>query len=802
MQQLFGVLALGLAVANLPAQNASQFGSIPLWFEPVQSGEFVAHGDEAMFVISRLGTDFSLAKSQGESASGSLRFVGGNREAEISGEDLLRGKVNYLLGNHPAQWRENVPTFAKVHLSGIYPGVNVVFYGNRQKLEYDFNLAAGVDPAIIQLQYSGAETLSVNRQGDLVIKFPSGQIVQHAPLAYQPIAGHRQEVAANYKLLDSRTVGFTLGEFDPHQPLVIDPVLSYSTYYGGNYGDIAWAVALNQTDGSVYVAGETLSTTFTNGIPFATPGAFQTVNRGGKLTGDAFVARFDNSGTNLIYATYLGGTGNDGALSMAVDNSGYAYLTGYTDSSDFPTTNALYSHIRSDFNNNTKTYPVDAFVAKLNPAGNGLAYSTYLGGNSMDAAYGISLDASGNAYLAGYTYSTNFPVTPNAFQDRLMCSNTVYINANAFIAELADNGGSLKYSTFLGGTNFDVARSIAYNNNRVFVAGYTWSTNFPNINHLPGYDYLNGSTDKKSYGSDQFVAGFATSLTNWTLLYSTLLGGSNIDVATSVAASADGSAYVAGYTTSTNFPYTTINVPYLSAPYLITNKNYRLATNGTLTQIKWDGLHPSIGFSSVFGGKGVNVANGVTLDANGNIYLVGSASCTNFPVTTDNISGYLSATNSSRKNKGYSDAFIMAFNSNATTLLYSAYLGGYDTDYGNAIAVDPVGNAYIVGQTLSTNFPTVNARQTFLDGTNDMFIAKISQFTNAPSLVITTPATSPAEINLIWQAFPPDYTVEAATDLTAGNWSSLPQNPSGSNGWYQITIPATNNLEFFRLRQN
>jgi hypothetical protein len=227
-----------------------------------------------------------------------------------------------------------------------------------------------------------------------------------------------------------------------------------------------------------------------------------------------------------------------------------------------------------------------------------------------------------------------------------------------------------------------------------------------------------------------------------------------------------------------------------------------LATNGTLTQITWDGAHPAIGFSTMFGGKGVNVANGVALDPAGNVYVVGSATCTNFPVTTNNISGYLSATNSSQKSKNYSDAFIMAFNTNATALLYSAYLGGRERDYGNAIAVDPVGNAYIVGQTLSTNFPAVNARQTFRNGTNDMFIAKISQATNAPVLTILPQSSTPPGVSLNWRMFPPAYGVESATDLGVGNWSVIPQAPTGSNGWYQITLPATNTAEFFRLRQN
>lgn len=798
-------LAMGLAAFSLSAQTAAQFGNLPLWFEAGTPMKFVAHGAKSEFVITPSGTEFTLAKTDGETASGSLRFVGGSPDARISGNEQLPGKINHIIGSNPGQWQVNQPTFSRVQVEDIYPGVKVIYYGNQQKLEYDFNLAAGVDPSIIALRFDGSEKISVNATGELVIHYKGGEIIQHAPVAYQTVLGQRQEIAAGYKISDKHTAMFVLGAFDRSEPLVIDPVLTYSTYYGGNYGETAWAIAVHPTDGSIYVAGETLSTKFTNNIPFSTAGSFQTNNQGGPLTGDAFVARFDHSGTNLIYATYLGGSGNDGALGLAVDAAGDAFLTGFTDSTNFPTANAAYGQIGGIPNQNLKTYPVDAFVTKLNPAGNGLVYSTYLGGNSMDAAWSIALDAAGNAFVTGYTYSTNFPVTPNAFQSHLMCSNTVYINANAFVAEVAAGGSALNYSTYLGGTNFDVGRSIAFNNDRVFVAGYTYSTNFPNINHLAGFDRLNGSTNKYNFGSDAFVTAFAASVTNLTLLYSTFLGGSNYDAANSIAATADGTAYVAGYTTSTNFPYTTTNVPGLTTAYVHTNKNLNIyATNGFLTQIKWDGAQPAIGYSTMFGGKGLDVANGVALDPAGNAYVVGSATSTNFPVTTNNISGFLSATNSSQKNKGYSDAFIIAFNTNASALLYSAYLGGRQSDFGNAIAVDPLGNAYIAGQTLSTNFPAVNARQTYRNGTNDMFIAKISQSAQpfVPSLAITPQAvSSPPGVALKWQMYPANYDLESTTNLVSSNWFPMTEIPVYTNGWYQLDLPATNNLEFFRLHQ-
>ena len=825
-------LALGLAAMNLAAQSAAPFGNLPLWFEAGQPAKFVAHGSGSEFTITATGAEFNLAKTSGETAGGQLCFVGANPDARIAGNQPLVGTINYLFGSNPGQWRSGVPTFAQVRVENIYPGVNVVYYGSRQQLEYDFDIAAGVNPSAIALRFDGAKKISVNPQGELVIRFPSGEVIQHAPVAYQTVRGARQEIAAGYKMLDAHTAAFALGNYDRSEPLVIDPVLSFATYFGGNYGETGWAIAVNTNDGSIYVAGQTYSTKFTNII---SAGAFQTNYHGGRISGDAFVARFDASGTNLIYATYLGGSGNDGALGLAVDAAGNAYVTGFTDSTNFPTANALYRHINSLFNPHTKTYPVDAFVTELNPAGTGLVYSTYLGGESMDAAYGIALDDAGDAFVTGYTYSTNFPVTPNAFQPHPACPNTVYINANAFVAEISAGGSNLNYSTYLGGTNFDVGHAIAYNNGKVFVTGHTVSTNFPNINGLAGFARLNGTTNKFNplRTTDAFVTAFASSITNLTLLYSTFLGGSNMDVATSIAAGPDGTAYVAGYTSSKNFPNTATNVPGLTTGYGTNKIVTVLITNCFLTQIKWDGTNPAIGYSAVFGGKDFNIANGVTLDSAGDAFVVGSTTSTNFPVTTNDLSQFLTRTNNTKKFLHTSDIFLIAFNTNASALLFSSYLGGNGNDFGNAIAVytttNNVCHAYLVGQTLSTNFPTVNARQLHRIGTNDMFIAVVT-LTNLPAVPnvvqspvpalliapenVSTPTvqanlasqlpTAQPGIALTWPApvAGSNYDVESSPDLTPNSWHIVSAVPTRSNGWYHVTLPATNGIQFFRLHQH
>jgi hypothetical protein len=819
-KKIFSALLLSLAATCLPAQ--SPFGNLPLWFEAAGSREFTARGAHAEFTVTERGAKFTLQKPGGKPSVCTMQFVGAG-PAGISGVQPLTAKINRLFGSHPGQWQMGVPVFGRVQLENVYPGVDVVFYGNQEMLEYDFYIAAGADVSAIALRFAGAEKVSVNPQGSLVIRMSGGEVIQHPPVAYQTVRNARQEVTVRYRMLDRQTVAFVVGAHDRTLPLVIDPVVSYASFFGGNRGDTAWAVAVNPGDSSIYIAGQTFSSQFSNDMPFSTTGAPDASYGGGKWAGDAFVARFDSSGTNLIYATYLGGSQDDAAYALAVDAAGNAYVAGSTASSNFPIINPFPGggRIHGPRTPQLNKFPTDAFVAQLDPSGSNLLYSTFIGGNSAEVAYGIALDPANNAYITGFTYSTNFPVTPDAFQDQLACSNTVYFNANAFVSKIGAGDGSLAYSTYLGGTNFDVGRAVAFNNNRLFIAGYTFSTNFPATNILAGFDRLNGNTrTNKNYKhtgiSDAFVTAFDASGASLAMLYSSFLGGTNNDVANAIAADAAGNAYVAGHTMSTNFPVTPTNAPWLTSAFVYTNdfkKHFKLATNAFLTKIAWDGSQPSIGYSTMFGGKGVNVANGLALDAAGNAYVAGSANCTNFPVTPDNLVWPLTATNSSKKknDQHLSDVFVMAFNPDCTALLYSGYLGGRDSDYGNAITVDASGVATIVGQTLSTNFPTVNPGQTFRNGTNDMFVAQI--LPDAPPTLTIAPLASasavqakvagqaPAAVRLKWRTFPVGYGLETCGDITRTNWQVVPQHPAYTNGWYQLDFTPTGSVQFFRLRK-
>ncbi|MGH7950988.1 MAG: SBBP repeat-containing protein, partial [Limisphaerales bacterium] len=505
--------AFCFAALTVSAQTATTFGNLPLYFEANSPAEFLARGSDAQFLISPDEAQLSLRKAD-SIRSVQMQFVGANSRAQISGEAKLAGEINDITGNDPSQWRSGIPIFSKVRVSEIYPGVGLVYYGNQKQLEYDFTVAAGANPNSIAIHFTGADAISVNARGQLVLKLGGDEILQPKPLIYQTIGGAQKQIRGGYKMLDAQTVAFSVGNYDHSQPLVIDPILSYSTYFGGTLGETAWAVAINPNDGSVYIAGQTFSKLFMNGAPFSTTGAFQTNFQGGKLTGDAFVARFDNLGTNLQYLTYLGGNADDAAYSLAVDGAGDAYVAGFTDSSNFPTVNAIYPNIGGTYSKSFGSFHDDAFVAKLSPGGSNLIYSTYLGGSSKDVAEGIAVDASGNAFVTGFTYSSNFP-TANAVQNHLACTNSFYFNANAFVSEIASNGSALIFSTYLGGTNFDEANSVAVDTNGfIYAAGFTSSTNFPATNSIPRFSLLNGSTNKLNTAYDAFVTKFYPSGAN------------------------------------------------------------------------------------------------------------------------------------------------------------------------------------------------------------------------------------------------------------------------------------------------
>ncbi len=737
LKLLLAVLVPGILGVASQAQMVSPF-NLPLYFESNPAGtEFLSRGSGYQFLISAGGAQIALRNGADRPDVARMSFVGENARAAVHGDGELAGKINYLIGNDSSKWQTGLPTFSRVQVSNAYPGINLVFHGNQQQLEYDFDVAPGANPSAIKIHFDGTDKISIALDGELVLKIGASEIRQPKPEIYPTTAGERKIISGSYKLLDAWTVAFRIGNYDHSQPLVIDPLLSFSTYFGGNLSVTGGAIALD-TSNNVYIAGLTFSK------QFFTRGAFQTNFAGGTFAGDAFVAKFGNPATNLIYLTYLGGNGDDGAFAIAVDSSSRAFVAGATESTNFPVLNAVpgFHKISGKLDTHDGLYPADVFVTELSADGSSLVYSTYLGGNSSDTAYGIALDSADNAYITGFTYSTNFPVFPDpasVLQNHLACTNSFFLNANAFVSEIASGGGALVYSTYLGGTNFDTGRAITVDaNNYVYVAGFTASTNFPVINapanafsNFPAITHLNGATNSQNrVPFDAFVTKFPplnTYPSNLSqLVYSTFLGGTNSDQANGIAADSAGNAYVTGWTTSTNFPVvfsSLINTnPAGLYSFLTTNGNaFSAVTNVFLTKIAPQGSN--ILNSIVFGGNGMDIGNGVAVDLAGDAFVVGTSSSTNFP--TVNTFNNLSHTN----NLGL-DVFVTGISADWTSTYYSVLIGGKKDEQGYGIALDSATNAFITGYTASTNFPTQFAGRFSFFITNNFNLTNITFTTN------------------------------------------------------------------------
>ncbi|MCX6827179.1 MAG: SBBP repeat-containing protein, partial [candidate division Zixibacteria bacterium] len=452
-------------------------------------------------------------------------FVGANLFPQALGGNLMEYKCNYFFGNDPSQWRTDVPNYESIILKGVYPGIDLTYYGNGHQMEYDFVVRPGADYSQIQIEYEGAEGLALADDGALVVKTKWGEIRELAPVVYQEVGGSRQPVTAEYVIQSDHTFGFCLGsEFNSSLAVVIDPVLVYSTYLGGSGNDEGGDIAVDAS-GAIYVMGSTGSTNF----PMIWKGSGYDHNYNGSYS-DVFVTKLPPSGDTLIYSTYLGGNSDDWGYGIAIDGSGAAYLTGWTASLNFPTHNAYQATHQGD--------NYDAFVTKLSSDGDMLVYSTYLGGSGIDnRGLDIAVDAFGSAYVTGTTYSTDFPAF-SAYQ------GTNQGSGDAFVTKFSSSGSNLVYSTYLGGSANDEGNGIAVNGSgSAYVTGFTESSNFPTVNYYQGI--YQGNTDV-----------FVTKLTvaGDSLIYSTYLGGDSSDIGYGIAVDASGSAYVTGYTKSTDFP--------------------------------------------------------------------------------------------------------------------------------------------------------------------------------------------------------------------------------------------------------
>ncbi|MFL6273828.1 MAG: SBBP repeat-containing protein [Blastocatellia bacterium] len=535
--------AASLNAAQNRARLDEAYGKLPLSFEANRGQidsrvQFISRSSAATLFLTADEAVLALSPPHATTAAVRMKMLKANPAARPEGLEPLAATANYFTGRDPNHWHTDVPTFARVQYGDVYPGISLVYYGNQRQLEYDFVVAAGSDPRPIKLGFTGARRLRISAEGDLVLRVAGGEMRFHKPVAYQETDGGKRMVEARYQLKGRREVGFALGAYDHSKRLVIDPVLSYSTYLGGSSVDDGRSIAVDSS-GNVYVTGRTSSFNF----PVTIDGYDSTYAN----ASDVYVTKLNTDGTALVYSTYLGGASEDLGYGLVVDSSGNAYVTGSTSSTDFPTTPGAFQTVLQG-----GSYPGDAFVTKLNPTGTALIYSTYLGGSSSDQANSIALDSSGNAYVVGYTYSGNFPTTPGAFQTTYASGSYPY--GDAFVTKLNNAGTALAYSTYLGGTSADTANGVKVDaSGNAYVAGTTLSTGFPTTPGAFQTTYGGASGNYSNLGD-----GFVTKLNNigTALAYSTYLGGRGDDGGFGIDVSATGEAYVIGQTSSVNFPTT------------------------------------------------------------------------------------------------------------------------------------------------------------------------------------------------------------------------------------------------------
>ncbi|GMK42348.1 hypothetical protein PCCS19_54070 [Paenibacillus sp. CCS19] len=609
-----------------------------------------------------------------------LHFIDASSSVYMELIDPLPGKRNVLRGQDSNRWVIDEAVYHRLALRNLYPGIDMVYSEGHDEdvqlgLKYDLIVHPNADAASVTFEYEGADQLSLDEEGNLLIHTSLGLLVEQAPISYQIIEGERHFVSCKFRLIDgyANRFGYVVeSDYDTCTDLIIDPLLLYSRLIGSDSGeDICQGVAVD-AEGNAYVTGLSESPDFV-----VTPGAFQTTFTGSI---DAFVVKLPPNGDPFIYSTLIGGSDISEGIKIAVDASGHAYIAGVTSSSDFPVTSNAFG---TAFNGN-----LDVFVTKLNPAGSGLIYSTFLGGSEEDTPFDITTDSNGSAYVIGSTRSSNFPVTPGAIR-------TSYNGASedGFLTKLNADGSGLVYSTFLGGSAPSNGTGIAVNSaGHAYVVGLTQATDFPTT---PGsfQPVRNGS-------ADGFVA--QVNVEGTAFIYATYLGGSNSTQCTSVALDQLGNAYVTGFTSSTDFPTT-------PSAFQSSLLGFRSAF-----ATKFNAEGTNLIYSTYLSGSDFDGANSIAVDQTGTAHITGTTTSTDFPVTPDA---------PQTKNRAFLfNAFYSSVSITGTNLLFSTYLGGDFFDGGNSIAVDRFGSAYVVGFAGSTDFPITLPDGSFASGQG--FIAK------------------------------------------------------------------------------
>lgn len=745
---LCGMFALSVAPALLFSQapdkpSATERKTIernidllPLNFEPNQGQSssdagFLAQGQGFSALFKKNEADFLFADHTATSGLLRVALLNASRNTEVSGEKRLPGTVNYFIGSDREKWHTGLPTFERLRYASVYPGTDLIYYGNKGKLEFDFQLSPGTAPSRIQMRFKGARNLRIDGKGDLIVTANDGQISFQKPVIYQPgESGRNDIVAGRFKISKKDTVSFAVAEYDRTRPLIIDPILNYSTYIG--HSSVASAIAVNQ-NGEAYIAGWT-DVNFPTTAGSYQPGPVPCTSS----YSCPFVAKFNSTGTDLLYSTYLGGSGIGTANGIALDVDGDAFVVGSTSSHDFPTTTgALQTK-----NNASQT---TGFVTELNSTGSSLLYSTYLGGSTSTTVNQVVVDASGNAYLTGTTQDINFPTTPGAYRTTTPTKSAAG-STSAFISKLNPAGTALVYSTYLGGNQTDASFALAVDSSgEAYVGGNTNSSDFP---------VTQGALQVTREASN-LEAGFVTKLnaSGSALVYSTYLSGNAGESVSAIALDANGNAYATGNTGSSDFPVT--------AGAFQTNIGHEVFIGITFTQpnafvSELNGSGTSLVYSTFLGGNiglcssgNGDGANGILVDGQGIVYVTGTSCTADFPVTA----GAFQTQNLDGENSNASTAFLTELSPTPNTpLLYSTYFGGtgnqdgYDFQNGedaNSIAIDSSGNVYLAGFTLSIDFPTTaGVVETGFTGSGFVQEAIVAEFNGSEMKALPIPTVT------------------------------------------------------------
>ncbi len=686
----------------------------------------------------------TLVKSEGlkenknrEYTAESMRisFLGASEKTRITAGEKNTGRVNFFTGNDRTKWQSNVATYSGLTYEDVYKNIDISFYGNNNDIEHDVIVRPGGDPSVVAFAYEGIKGLKINEAGDLEVSLNNGTLTQQRPVIYHEINGERVAIEGTYRLLEARdgsfAYGFNVASYDTARDLVIDPVIVYSTYVGGSDTDTAFGIAVDSA-GNAYITGETLSLDF----PITAIGRPMIIPIGPGL--QAFVTKMDLSGSVLAYSTVFGGSGTDSASGVAVDSAGNAYVTGTTDSIDFPTSLTAAQGVSAG--------GTEAFVTKFDVTGTTPIYSTYLGGGANDVSNGITVDSTGAAYVTGNTASLDFPV--------VSAKQPVYGGgfSDAFVTKLNAAGSAFTYSTFLGGTLDESGEAVTVNAiSEAFVTGFTTSPDFPIMNPLQGT--FGGATDV-------FVSRLAAS--GSALMYSTFIGGAGSEHGKGIAIDSSDAAYITGDTNFSDFPV--VN-PIQGV--------FGGVADGFVSKI--NPIGSALVYSTYLGGTDSDFAQGIAVDVNGSAYITGYTLSADFPVY-EPVQGALTT-------PGFLDAFVTKINPAGSAYTYSTYIGGSFSDDSLAIALDSSKAAYIAGQTASTDYPLVNPQQGLYGGLIDAFVSKIS----GPVVVLNITPDS----NTVVKGATLGYLVTATNTTAATQCFNYWENVKLPNG---STYPPTGEL--------